>query len=141
MHMPAGHTDGDSVVWFRGANVIHMGDHLFVGGYPYIDVDNGGSVAGVMENLSRVLAMVNSDTRVIPGHGALSGIEAIEAALQLVRDSALLIMRETEAGGSEEEIVSLLSSEFPEAGEGFIKPARWLSIVRASRAARGNGDF
>ena len=134
VHMPAGHTDGDSVVWFRGANVIHMGDHLFAGSYPYIDVDSGGSVTGVMKNLTRVLEMVDDDTRVIPGHGPLSSTEAIRSALSLVRDSALLIMRETEAGGSDEDVIEKLSSEFPEAGQGFIKPDRWLSIVRASRA-------
>ena len=135
IHMPTGHTDGDSVVWFRGANVIHMGDHLFVGSYPYIDVDSGGSVAGVMKNLSAVLEMVNNDTRVIPGHGVQSGVEAIRQAHQLVRDSALLIMRETEAGSSDEAIIAKLASEFPEAGNGFINPDRWLSIVRASRTA------
>jgi len=134
VHMPAGHTDGDSVVWFRGANVIHMGDHLFAGSYPYIDVDSGGSVTGVMKNLSQVLEMVNDETRVIPGHGALSSTEAIRSALTLVRDSSLLIMRETEAGGSDADIIRKLTDEFPEAGKGFIKPDRWLSIVRASRA-------
>jgi len=134
VHMPAGHTDGDSVVWFRGSNVIHMGDHLFVGSYPYVDVDSGGSVSGVIENLTQVLEMVNDETRVIPGHGPLGNTEAIRSALVLVRDSALLIVRETEAGRSDEDIVESLTREFPEAGKGFIKPDRWLAIVRASRA-------
>ncbi len=134
VHMPAGHTDGDSVVWFRGANVIHMGDHLFVGSYPYIDVDSGGSVEGVIKNLTQVLTMVDNETRVIPGHGVLSSTEAIRSAATLVRDSALLIMRETEAGGSDEEIIAKLTDAFPEAGKGFIKPERWFSIVRKSRA-------
>ena len=138
VHMPAGHTDGDAVVWFRGSNVIHMGDHLFVGGYPYIDVDSGGSVMGVMKNLAAALELVNDETRVIPGHGPLSTTVAIKQALALVRDSALLVMRETEAGRSDEAIIEQLETEFPDAGKGFIKPDRWLSIVRASRAQHGS---
>jgi len=138
VHMPAGHTDGDSVVWFRGSNVIHMGDHLFAGSYPYIDVDSGGSVTGVMKNLTQVLEMVDDETRVIPGHGVLSSTEAIRQALYLVRDSALLIMRETESGTSDADLIAKLKSEFPAAGKGFIKPERWLSIVRASRARYGS---
>lgn len=135
VHMPAGHTDGDSVVWFRGANVIHMGDHLFSGSYPYIDVASGGSVTGFMANLAAALELVNADTRVIPGHGPLGGVDAIRQSLRLVRDSALLVMRETEAGKDDAEIIELLTAEFPAAGKGFIKPDRWLKIVRESRAA------
>lgn len=136
VHMPAGHTDGDSVVWFRGANVIHMGDHLFNGSFPYIDVPNGGSVAGVLKNLAAALELVNAETRVIPGHGPLGDTETIRQALQLVRDSSILIMRETDAGKTEGQITALLATEFPAAGKGFITPDRWLSIVRESRAAQ-----
>lgn len=137
VHMPAGHTDGDSVVWFRGANVIHMGDHLFSGSYPYIDVDSGGSVVGVMNNLEAVLGLVTADTKVIPGHGPLGGVEAIRQALVLVKNSALLVLRESESGKSDTDIVALLDQEFPNAGKGFISSARWLEIVRKSRAAHG----
>lgn len=135
VHLPAGHTDGDSVVWFRGANVLHMGDHLFTGVFPYIDVDSGGSVRGFMKNLEAALELVNAETRVIPGHGPLGGIAAIEQSLGLVRESALLIMRETEAGKSDAQIIQLLNTEFAEAAKGFISAERWLGIVRKSRTA------
>ncbi len=137
VHMPAGHTDGDAVVWFRGANVIHMGDHLFNGSYPYIDVDSGGSVQGFMKNLDAALVLINPETKVIPGHGPLGGVDAIVQSLNLVRASALLIMRETEAGTGDAQIVALLDEEFAAAGKGFISAERWLSIVRKSRAANG----
>ena len=136
IHMPAGHTDSDAVVYFRGANVIHMGDHLFVGSYPFVDVASGGSVTGVMENLAAALELVNEETRVIPGHGPLGNTQMLRAAQSLVRNSALLVMRETEAGSSDATIIELLNKEFPDAGKGFIKPDRWMSIVRASRAAQ-----
>ncbi len=135
VHMPAGHTDGDAVVWFRGSNVLHMGDHLFSGVFPYIDVDSGGSVSGFMNNLEAARALVNSETKVIPGHGPLGGVAAIEQSLGLVRESALLIVRESEAGTSDAEIIALLEREFAQASKGFVSAERWLGIVRKSRAA------
>ena len=71
IHMPAGHTDTDSVVMFSESNVIHMGDHFFNGGFPFVDLDNGGTVQGYLNNLERALSWIQSDTQVIPGHGAL----------------------------------------------------------------------
>ena len=80
IHLPSGHTDGDSVVWFRNANVIHMGDHLFVDRFPYVDVTgSGGTVRGFMRNLATVLEMVPDDVRVIPGHGPLTNKTAISS--------------------------------------------------------------
>ena len=132
IHLPNGHTDGDAAVWFRNANVIHLGDHLFNGSYPYIDVSSGGSIAGFVKNLSTVLDMVPSDIKVIPGHGALGDRETIRTARDLVRESTVLIMRETEAGTSDADIVAALNESYPSAGQGFINAERWLSIVRTS---------
>jgi cyclase len=69
IHLPNGHTDGDSVVWFKQANVIHMGDHFFNGAFPYIDIGSGGSVSGVIRNLEQVIQTVPADIKIIPGHG------------------------------------------------------------------------
>ncbi len=81
-HMARSHTDGDSVIEFRGANVIHMGDIFFNGFYPFIDVDSGGSVDGVIATADRVLAMANEETKIVPGHGKL----ASRADLQRYRE-------------------------------------------------------
>jgi glyoxylase-like metal-dependent hydrolase (beta-lactamase superfamily II) len=69
IHFPSGHTDGDSVVWFRNANVLHMGDLFFNGIFPYVDLDNGGSVNGYLTDVAAVIEMIPTDTRIIPGHG------------------------------------------------------------------------
>ncbi|MEQ8953939.1 MAG: MBL fold metallo-hydrolase, partial [Gammaproteobacteria bacterium] len=55
IHMPAGHTDTDSVVYFEESNVIHMGDHFFNGGFPFVDLANGGTVQGYLNNLDRLV--------------------------------------------------------------------------------------
>ena len=71
-HVGHAHTDGDAIIHFTNANVVHMGDTFFRGRYPFIDVDSGGGVDGVIAAADHVLAMVNSNTKIIPGHGSLS---------------------------------------------------------------------
>ncbi len=71
-HVEAAHTDGDVIIHFSEANVVHMGDNFFRGRYPFIDVDSGGGIDGMIEAGDRVLSMVNSETQIIPGHGPLS---------------------------------------------------------------------
>ena len=69
IHMPQGHTDTDSVVYFEDSDVIHMGDHFFNGAFPFVDLANGGTVQGYIDNLEKVLSWISDDTSVIPGHG------------------------------------------------------------------------
>ncbi len=79
VHVPHAHTDGDVVVFFRSANVVHMGDTFFNQRYPFIDVDSGGGINGMIHAAEKVLAMVSSDTRIIPGHGPLGGPDDLRA--------------------------------------------------------------
>src|SRR5438128_3679470 len=72
IHFPAGHTDGDSVIFFTQSNVIHMGDDFVTYGYPFVDVGNGGSVSGMIAGVEKVLATAPADAKFIPGHGRLS---------------------------------------------------------------------
>lgn len=69
--LPGGHTDGDVIVFFKGSNVIHTGDVFLNGKYPYFDTASGGSVKGLQEGLAAILNMIDDNTRVIPGHGAM----------------------------------------------------------------------
>ncbi len=72
IHEPHGHTDGDSIVYFPDSDVIHMGDLYFNGLYPFIDLDAGGSIQGMISGVERGLALAGKDTQIIPGHGPLS---------------------------------------------------------------------
>src|SRR5207248_8937064 len=73
-HVPAAHTDGDALVFFRKANVLHAGDTFFIGLYPIVDISAGGSVNGLVDVADLMLRMVNADTKIIPGHGPLGGV-------------------------------------------------------------------
>lgn len=97
-HVPPAHTDGDAIVHFRRANVVHMGDVYFNGMYPFIDLSSGGDVDGVVTSAERVLALSDGATRIIPGHGPLSG----RAELQAYRDMVAAVrdrVRDLKAAG------------------------------------------
>lgn len=83
-HVPAAHTDGDTIVHFVEADVIHMGDVLFNGSYPFIDVDSGGSYDGVVAAVERVLPMCDESTKLIPGHGPLADCDDLERYLEML---------------------------------------------------------
>ena len=89
IHVEHAHTDGDAIVVFEDANVVHMGDTYFNGRYPFIDVQSGGGIEGVIAAANRVLALANSETKIIPGHGPLSDPQELGAyrdMLVTVRD-------------------------------------------------------
>ncbi|MCH8058759.1 MAG: MBL fold metallo-hydrolase [Proteobacteria bacterium] len=71
-HVPHGHTDGDSIVHFPASDVIHMGDIYFNGLYPYIDLDGGGNIQGMIAGAELGVSIAGEDTQIIPGHGPLS---------------------------------------------------------------------
>ncbi len=105
-HVQGAHTDGDAVIHFTRADVVHMGDLFFNGRYPFIDVDSGGGVEGVIEAADQVLARAGPSTRIIPGHGPLSdpdGLRAYRDMLVQVRDRVLALAAE---GKSEDEVVA-----------------------------------
>lgn len=130
IHLPSGHTDGDSVVWFKTANVIHLGDHYFNGMFPYVDIDAGGNVDGFIQNLESVVAMVPEDTKIIPGHGPLSDIGRLKENIQALKASTSLIREKLAAGASVAEITKALDEDFSDWGRGFINSARWAQTIQ-----------
>ena len=88
-HVAPAHTDGDAIIWFRRANVIHMGDTFFNGRYPLIDLSSGGSIDGMVGAADRVLAVADANTKIIPGHGPLgdrAALQAYRTMLATIRD-------------------------------------------------------
>ena len=131
MHLPAGHTDGDSVVWFKEANVIHMGDHFFKNRFPYIDIGSGGDVDGFISNVEAVLAQVPEDIKIIPGHGSLSNRADLASTIAVVKATAATIRAALDNGTDSAEIIADLNENYPTWGSGFINAERWVQIVKA----------
>lgn len=88
-HVPPAHTDGDSYIFLRKANVLHAGDLFFNGVYPFIDYSTGGSLDGMIAGADKILALVDDQTKIIPGHGPVSnkpGLRLFRDMLATVRD-------------------------------------------------------
>jgi len=131
IHMPAAHTDGDSVVHFLGSDVIHMGDIYFNGMYPFIDVDSGGSVDGVIAACDQVLKIVSAKTQVIPGHGPLSNAAELKAYRDMLATVSGRVKALVGEGRTLEQIVAAgVSAEFDEKwGKGFIKTPKFAEML------------
>lgn len=103
-HVPNAHTDGDALVYFREADVLHMGDVMFSGLYPFIDLSAGGSVDGYVAAMEQALGMIGDETRIIPGHGPLSGRAELEASVAMVREAAFRVRTLVEGGADLEAV-------------------------------------
>jgi len=130
-HVDSAHTDGDAMIHFRDANVIHMGDVYFNGLYPFVDFSAGGSIDGIIAATKKVLEIVDDDTRIIPGHGPLSSKAELEAYLDMlvgVRDA----IRERIAMGLDRDavIAAKPTARWDEAwGVGWLTPEQFVGIV------------
>ena len=106
-HVKRAHTDGDGVIAFRRSNVIHAGDVHFNYLFPYIDLDNGGSVAGFLAAQRRILAMSDDETVIIPGHGKITASRTdLQAAIDMLVDAEARVRALVTEGKTEEEILT-----------------------------------
>lgn len=97
VHFPHGHTDGDAVIYFTQSNVVHMGDDYFAGRFPYIDLDGGGSVKGLIAGIEKVLSEIKPDTKIIPGHGPLSTPADLRAWLTMLKETSAIVQKGVKA--------------------------------------------
>jgi glyoxylase-like metal-dependent hydrolase (beta-lactamase superfamily II) len=104
-HLPPAHTDGDSVVYFEKAKVLHMGDDFFNKVIPFIDVSGGGSARGYLAALDKVVARVPADVAVIPGHGEVTDLAGLKSFRQYIADLLDAAQRAKSSGRSKDEFV------------------------------------
>lgn len=137
-HIPPAHTDGDVVVHFTRADVVHMGDTYFATGYPYIDVSSGGHVDGVVAVADRVLAGCNAQTIIIPGHGPVSGCEQLRTYRNVVATVRDRVRAAMQRGQTLEQLKAAgLTAEFDaQWGRGFIRPPVFVELVYRSLGGR-----
>ena len=137
VHVPLGHTDGDAVLFFENANVVHMGDLFFNEMYPVIDISAGGSAWGMINAIDTVLPMLDEETVIIPGHGAVAGIEELKAFQTMLKRVSLRVELLIDDGKSVEEIVALQPSVGYDAAWSwqFMPPDRFTKLIHASLIA------
>ena len=134
LHLPAAHTDGDAMVRFEQADVVHLGDLYFNGFYPFIDVEAGGSLDGMVRALDAVLDQIGPDTEVIPGHGPLSDRRGVLRYRDMLASVEVRLRALHADGLNIDQIVAARPTrEFDaEWGGGFIKPDQWVRLMHRS---------
>ncbi len=140
-HVPPAHTDGDVVVHFTKANVIHTGDLFLSSGYPFVDRKSGGNFEGFITAADAILAKCNDSTRVIPGHGKVVGRKELAAwrdRLEQIRQRVAKLIRQ---GKTLEQIIAAKPTADldAQAGSNFIKPDAIVEAAYSSLAAGGKG--
>jgi glyoxylase-like metal-dependent hydrolase (beta-lactamase superfamily II) len=100
------HTDGDAIVYFRQANVVHTGDVFIVGSYPFIDAGAGGSIDGMIDATAAIIARTNAATRVIPGHGPLSNYDDVVAYHEMLATVRARVADLIRAGDTTPQVVA-----------------------------------
>lgn len=126
------HTDSDSVTYIPTANMVHTGDLYFSGMFPFIDPDSKGNIANIINSLSDVIKNIDSDTIIMPGHGAISNQKDLQATVDMLKQSAEVVqgyadqelsLAEMQEKGLPKELVETW-------GQGFINEATWINIVK-----------
>jgi cyclase len=130
VHLPAAHSDADLLFHFRKANVIHAGDLIFSGFYPYIDVAHGGSINGVIQAVERILGMSDANTMFIPGHGPIlkrADVERYRDMLVQVRNRVAASIAE---GKNEQETVAAKpTADLDPLWQGSIPAEQFIKLV------------
>jgi glyoxylase-like metal-dependent hydrolase (beta-lactamase superfamily II) len=134
MHVNDAHTDGDSYYYFPEENIIHMGDNFFVGRYPYLDLNSGGDIDGLISNVTMALGLVDEKTKIIPGHGKVAGKSDLRSYLDVLVALRKKVVEARSAGNSLEATQKLgLSKEWDAThGTGFINPDRIIEFIYKS---------
>lgn len=142
LHFPSGHTDGDSIIFFPKSNVVHMGDDFVTYGFPFIDVDAGGSVNGMIDAVEKVVAQLPPDVKVIPGHGPISNLDDMRNFLKMLKDTRDVVQKALKQGKTLDQMkqAKLLDPWKKYSGQ-FISEDAYLETVYNSLTGHPNGKF
>nr|WP_070961334.1 MBL fold metallo-hydrolase [Hyphomonas sp. Mor2] len=137
IHTPDAHTDGDTFIYFEEANVLHTGDLMFNGMFPFVDITSGGSFSGFVAASQAMSDTINDETRIIPGHGALASKADIARTLEMLTGSVNAVQAEIDAGKDIEATLDAapLTPWVEDWAWGFIDEARFTRLIYADLAS------
>ncbi|MEW6128059.1 MAG: MBL fold metallo-hydrolase [Acidobacteriota bacterium] len=137
LHYPHGHTDGDSIIFFTKSNVVHMGDDFFAGRFPFVDIDSGGSVEGLVKNIEKVIGKVPADVKIIPGHGAISTLDDLKKYHRMLVETTGVVAKKMKDGKTLQQIQAEgFAEEWKEWGTGFVNANRWIETIHRSMSKK-----
>jgi len=142
LHFPAGHTDGDSVIFFPKSNVVHMGDDFVTYGFPFIDVTSGGSIDGMIAGVETVIGQLPADVKVIPGHGPLSTLDDVRAYLKMLKETRAVVAKAIEEKKSVDDMKKekILEPWKKYSGQ-FISADAYIETLYNSLTGKKEGPF
>jgi len=136
-HFPHGHTDGDSVVFFIKSNVVHMGDLMFNGTFPFVDLKHGGDVEGLARNVKAVMDQLHPDAKIIPGHGPLTDLAGLKTYHSMLLECIESVRTQMNAGKTLDDITANgVPLRWADWGGGFIKTDQWIATIYESLSPR-----
>lgn len=137
IHAPSAHTDGDTFIMFEEANLIHTGDLMFNGAFPFVDITSGGSFTGYAAASEKILSKTNDETRIIPGHGPLATPADVENVLTMFSGTMTTLQAEIDAGKDLDMIIAEdpLSEWTTDWGRGFITTETFTRLMFADLSA------
>jgi len=131
VHVMHAHTDGDAFIHYPDLNLVHTGDIFFNGLFPFIDLNNGGSVKGYIEAQQAILSRINSDARVVPGHGPIASKADLIKANTMLKNSADIILALIYKGKTKEDVIAANPLKFyhDEWSWGFITTEKFTATL------------
>jgi cyclase len=129
VHYPRGHTDGDTVLFFTTSNVVHLGDNFFAGRFPFVDLNSGGSVEGLANNLAELIKTIPSDAKLIPGHGPVSTVADLKTYHQTIVDTTAIVREKMKTKSLADIKKEGLPEKYKDWGSGFIKTEAWIETI------------
>ena len=132
VHFPHSHTDGDSVVFFPGSNVVHMGDNFFNPRFPIVDLEAGGDVEGMIRTTGDIVIRLEKvpGVKIIPGHGPLTDLDGLKAYHRMLVETTDIVRKRMAAGKTLDQIKAEgLPEEWKSWGTGYIKTDIWLTLI------------
>ncbi len=135
LHVGPAHTDGDAVLFFHDLKVVHMGDLLFAGTFPFIDPGSGGDVRGYLAAMRRVRSLLGDDWKVVPGHGPASTVADLDASIAMMEATMAIVEERIARGMDDAAVVAAgLPDEWASWSWRFVPTERWLeTLVRGLR--------
>jgi len=144
IHFPHGHTDGDSVIFFTQSNVVHMGDDFVTYGFPFIDLESGGSVRGMIAACEKVLATVAPDVKVIPRHGGLSTVADLKPFVTMLKDATARVENGIKQGKTADQLKQekiLAGYEQFGGPDKFIKTDQFIETLYNDLTGKKTGEL
>lgn len=137
LHLGPAHTDGDSVVFFPKAKVVHLGDQFFNGRLPYVDLDSGGSVKGLIRNLEKLRAEITDDMKIIPGHGPLATPADLDRFIAVLKETVARVQKGIDEGKTLEQLTQeKILAKWDDLASEFMTTDRYLSILYRDLASK-----